>query len=67
MTKDQFINREVTTWGEDYIFDLLDRGYEAIELIDQTGQTRWSWRLTNASKPATMIHGGYRSVSPVSD
>lgn len=28
MTREEFINREVAIWGEDYIFDLLDRGYE---------------------------------------
>lgn len=28
MTQDEFIKREMSIWGEDYIFDLLERGYE---------------------------------------
>jgi hypothetical protein len=43
MTLEEFINREINVWSEDYIFDLLDRGYEPVELISDTGQTKWSW------------------------
>ena len=28
MTQEEFLNREIYIWSEDYIFDLLDRGYE---------------------------------------
>lgn len=69
MTLNDFINREIATWGEDVIFDLLDRGFEAVELHDGMGHTKWTWRyvgLTNASKSATMTHGGYRGLLPFS-
>lgn len=26
-TEDEFIKAEMTLWGEDYIFDLIERGY----------------------------------------
>jgi len=64
MTLDQFINREVATWGEDYIFSLLDRGYEAVELTDNAGQTKWTWVLTKAPIFATMNHGGNPGFLP---
>jgi len=54
MTQDEFIDREIATWGQDYIFDLIDRGYEAVRLIDGTGQMRWSWRLTQPQKYAML-------------
>ena len=58
MTREEFINREVRVWGEDYIFDLLDRGYEPILLTNpQTTQTRWSWVLTNSPFCATVRDG----------
>jgi len=64
MTLDQFINREVATWGEDEIFSLLDRGYEAVELTDQTGQTKFTWLLTNGGKSATLTGGGNPTFLP---
>ena len=64
MTLSDFINREIATWGEDYIFSLLDRGYEAVELHDGMGHTKWTWRLTNASKSATLTHGGNPAFLP---
>lgn len=27
MTESEFIAKEVAVWGEDYVFDLLDKGY----------------------------------------
>lgn len=38
MTKEEFINREVYVWGEDYIFDLIDKGYNVIEV---NGVFKW--------------------------
>ena len=39
MTREQFIACEIVTWGEDYIFDLLDKGYVAVELVNRAGPT----------------------------
>lgn len=67
ITKDEFIAKEVATWGEDYIFDLIDRGYEAVELVDEMGGTKWSWyqrRLTITSECATMNYGGTAALLP---
>lgn len=46
MTKQEFIDHEVSVWGEDYIFDLLDRGYEAVQLSfnGDNSQIKWWWR-----------------------
>lgn len=34
----QFLDHEISVWGEDYIFDLIDRGYRAVET---TAGCRW--------------------------
>jgi hypothetical protein len=44
VTKEDYIRREMDIWGEDYIFDLIDRGYEAVELAIN-GKLRWWWVL----------------------
>ena len=64
MTREQFISSEVATWGEDYIFGLLDQGYEVVELTTQAGQTKWSWLLTNAGKSATVPRSGTPAFLP---
>jgi len=67
MTKQQFITKEIATWGQDYIFDLIDRGYDAVELHDTQGRMKWSWVLTQPQKYATMGYGSVRRyVAPVS-
>jgi hypothetical protein len=44
LTETQFINSEIAVWGESYIFDLIDRGYEPIALTDEnTGKQVWRW------------------------
>lgn len=30
MTYTEFINHEIAIWGEDYVFDLLDKGYSVV-------------------------------------
>lgn len=40
MTKDEFLKHEIYVWGEDYIFDLIDRGYS----LTQTS-AGWKWLL----------------------
>lgn len=27
MTESEFIAKEVATWGQDYVYDLMDKGY----------------------------------------
>ena len=54
MTKQEFIDREVTTWGEDYIFDLIDRGYEAVEMVID-GTTKWWWKLQSPRLTQTSV------------
>ena len=56
-TREEFITREVRVWGEDYIFDLLDRGYEVAELRDSRGVSKWTWLLTNERQSATVQYG----------
>jgi hypothetical protein len=44
ITAQDFIRKEVAVWGEDYVDDLLDRGYIPVELI-VNGKLKWWWRL----------------------
>lgn len=41
MTYDEFIQHECHVWGEDYVFDLLDRGY----IVVQTDDGKWGWQM----------------------
>lgn len=67
MTREDFINREVSIWGEDYIFDLIDRGYEPIELVGNDG-SKWSWKLPLLTQPCSCatLAASPSVVSPVS-
>ena len=40
ITAQDFIRKEVAVWGEDYVDDLLDRGYIPVELIVTFDATR---------------------------
>jgi hypothetical protein len=64
MTREEFINREISTWGEDYIFDLFDRGYEVVSLTARNGDTRWSWVLTTGRVSATLAVGSSAALLP---
>jgi hypothetical protein len=69
MTEMDFIRKEIATWGEDVIFDLIDRGYKAACLISQVDGitvTKWSWVLTQTEPCATMAHGSDLVFTPVS-
>lgn len=51
MTLDEFLKSEIAVWGEDYIFDLLDKGYELTELTDNlTGSVKWAWIMPCAQR-----------------
>ena len=41
MTMQDFIEKEISVWGEDYVFDLMDRGYTPV-LTDRG----WYWLVT---------------------
>lgn len=64
MTHEQFISKEIATWGEDHVFELLDAGYMAIELTNGT-HTKWTWALTNGSLAATVVRGSGAGFTPV--
>lgn len=38
MTLDDFVKHECRVWGEDYVYDLMDRGY-TVHLTDRG----WRW------------------------
>lgn len=64
MTREEFVNREIATWGDDYIIDLFERGYVAIELQNGT-HSKWTWLLTNTPKSATVVPGSGAGFTPV--
>jgi len=66
MTREEFINREIRVWGEDYIFDLLDRGYEVRHLHTPDGGSKWSWVLTEARPRATVQSAASGGLLPFS-
>jgi hypothetical protein len=43
-TADEFVKSEIFVWGEDYIFDLIDKGYVPT-LLEENGSLKWTWRL----------------------
>jgi len=64
MTNEEFINREVATWGEDYIFDLLDKGFTPTLLLSHTGEVKWTWRLTSGASCDRLSTGGTPTFLP---
>lgn len=64
MTREQFVSKEIAAWGEDYVFDLFDKGYVAVELTDGT-HTKWTWALTNTNQSATVSRGSVVGFTPV--
>lgn len=40
ITQDEYLKREIALWGEEYIFDLIDRGFTLILTSDG-----WKWVL----------------------
>jgi hypothetical protein len=73
MTREQFISREIATWGEDYVFDLFERGYVAVQLSNGS-RVRWTWMvptspthrpLTQGGFSATVNHGSGAGFTPV--
>lgn len=44
MTADQFVKSEMKFWSVEYIEDLLEQGYEPVQVTDNaTGLLKWSW------------------------
>jgi hypothetical protein len=56
LTETQFINSEIAVWTEEYIFDLIERGYEPIALTDEeTGKQVWRWVNTTCAQAKMMV------------
>ena len=51
MTYQQFMDREIRIWGEDYIFDLFDRGYN---VVLTTSGYKWVMPLRSETLSATL-------------
>jgi len=67
MTKQEFINHELDTWGEDEVFALLDKGFEPIQLLSQIDgnvEVKWTWRLTNGANCGRLSTGGNPTFLP---
>jgi len=45
-----FINHEIAVWGEDYIYDLLDRGFQPVLVSNREGGFKWTWILPQLSR-----------------
>lgn len=41
ITESQFVKSEMAVWGEDYVYDLIERGYSPV--LTDNG---WYWLLT---------------------
>lgn len=48
MTREDYIKREMSIWGEDCVNDLFDSGYDVVELV-VFGELRWWWILGDAT------------------
>lgn len=42
LAKAQFVKDQMRIWGEEYVEDLLDRGYEPT-LLQHGDTTKWVW------------------------
>jgi len=51
MTENEFIKRECSIWGEDYIFDLIERGY--VPVLTDHG---WKWMVTRVAQAPSMCY-----------
>jgi hypothetical protein len=51
MTEQEFINQESAVWGEQYIFDLIERGY-SVRLTDHG----WVWCLPQRVDSVTTVY-----------
>lgn len=51
-TETEFLHNEITRWGEDYVLDLVDRGY-----VPTSTTQGWKWVLERAETPYTSTSG----------
>lgn len=66
MTANEYIKYMISIWGEDCIFDLIERGYEPVEVTNPTtGTSEWKLLLTQTETSATLAPSR-PTVSPVS-
>ena len=67
LTKDEFLKREIRNFGEDHIFDLIDKGYTIVETDNGT----FGWLMPNTAgcvdngldTGSVMCYDGYAGVS----
>lgn len=60
MTQDQFIKSEIAVWGEDYIFDLIERGYSP--MLTDNG---WYWLLPALDTASEMCYNDGAALLPL--
>jgi hypothetical protein len=48
LTINEFVREQIATWGQDYVDDLLDRGY--IPVCTSAG---WRWLYADVESPLT--------------
>jgi len=53
ITLDEFIKRECAIWSEDYIFDLIERGYFPV-LTDHG----WKWMVSRVAQASSVCYDG---------
>jgi hypothetical protein len=41
ITQDEFVKREIAVWGEDYVYDLIDRDFTPVLL----NGNKWVWKF----------------------
>jgi hypothetical protein len=65
MTADEFIKYEISVWGEDYVDNLLDRGYTPVQLV-MYGKLRWWWKLDRSLKNPPLTQACLYATLPAS-
>lgn len=51
ITQDEFVKRETAVWGEEYVFDLIDRGFMPVLLNNE----KWVWQYQPYKLPAIKV------------
>lgn len=46
-SESDFVRREIAHWGEDYVDDLINKGFVPV-LLNENGSLKWQWRLCDS-------------------
>lgn len=49
ITADEFIRKEAILWSEEYIEDLIDKGYSPKLIVNEDGTSKWTWVMPTNS------------------